>query len=90
MVNADVVFRDEPDALAIPNEAIQTNQQGPYVYTVDGEQRAHAKPVAVSRSVSGMTVIASGISEGDNVVTDGQLLLSDGALVSVKQAMAGG
>lgn len=90
MVNADVVFRDEPDALAIPNEAIQTNQQGPYVYTIDGEQRAHAKPVAVSRSVSGMTVIANGISEGDNVVTDGQLLLSDGALVSVKQAMAGG
>jgi RND family efflux transporter MFP subunit len=89
MVNADVVFRDEPDALAIPNEAIQTNQQGPYVYTVDGEQRAHAKPVAVSRSVSGMTVIANGLNEGDNVVTDGQLLLTDGALVSVKQAMVG-
>jgi multidrug efflux system membrane fusion protein len=90
MVNADVIFRDEPDALAIPNEAIQTNQQGPYVYTVDGDQRAHAKPVGVSRSVSGMTVIANGLSEGDNVVTDGQLLLTDGALVSVKQAMVGG
>jgi len=90
MVNADVIFRDEPDALAVPNEAIQTNQQGPYVYTVDGEQRAHAKAVAVTRSVKGMTVIANGLTEGDNVVTDGQLLLTDGALTSVKQAMAGG
>jgi len=90
MVNADVIFRDEPDALAIPNEAIQTNQQGPYVYTVDGEQRAHARPVAVSRSISGMTVIANGLNAGDNVVTDGQLLLTDGALVSVRQAMVGG
>jgi RND family efflux transporter MFP subunit len=90
MVNADVIFRDEADALAVPNEAIQTNQQGPYVYTVDGEQHAHAKPVAVTRSVAGMTVIANGLNDGDNVVTDGQLLLTDGALVAVKQAMAGG
>ncbi|WP_162918387.1 efflux RND transporter periplasmic adaptor subunit [Taklimakanibacter deserti] len=89
VVNADVVFRDEADALAVPNEAIQTNQQGPYVYTVDGERRAHAKPVTVARSMKGMTVIAQGLNEGDSVVTDGQLLLTDGALVSVKQAMAG-
>lgn len=90
MVNADVIFRDEPDALAVPDEAIQTNQQGPYVYTVDGELRAHAKAVAVTRSIKGMAVIANGLNEGDNVVTDGQLLLTDGARISVKQAMAGG
>jgi membrane fusion protein, multidrug efflux system len=90
MVNADVIFRDEANALAVPNEAIQANQQGSYVYTVDGEQRAHARPVAVTRRIKGMTVIASGLTEGDNVVTDGQLLLTDGALISVKQAMVGG
>jgi multidrug efflux system membrane fusion protein len=90
VVNADVIFRDEADALAVPNQAIQTNQQGTYVYTVDGDQRAHVKPVMVARSMKGMTVIAQGLNEGDNVVTDGQLLLSDGASVSVKQAMQGG
>jgi len=89
VVNVDLIFRDEADALAIPNEAIQTNQQGNYVYTVDGDQRAHVKSVAVDRSMKGMTVIANGLNEGDNVVTDGQLLLSDGALVSIKQAMRG-
>lgn len=89
VVNADVIFRDQADALAVPNEAVETNQQGTYVYTVDGDQRAHVKPVAVDRSMKNMTVIANGLNEGDNVVTDGQLLLSDGALVSIKQAMRG-
>jgi membrane fusion protein, multidrug efflux system len=90
MVNADVIFRDEADALAIPDEAVQTNQQGTFVYTVDDGGRAHVKQVAVARSLRGMTVIDRGLNEGDNVVTDGQLLLSDGALVSTKQAMQGG
>jgi membrane fusion protein, multidrug efflux system len=89
IVNADVIFRDQPDALAVPNEAIQTNQQGSYVYAVDANERAYVKPVVIDRSMRGLTVIASGINEGDNVVTDGQLLLSNGALVSVKQAMEG-
>lgn len=89
VVNADVVFRDEADALAVPNEAVATNQQGPYVYTVDGNQLAHMTPVTVARSMKGLSVIASGLDEGDSVVTDGQLLLTDGARVSVKQAMAG-
>lgn len=89
VVNADVIFRDQADALTVPNEAVETNQQGTYVYTVDGDQRAHVKPVAVDRSEKGMTVIANGLNDGDNVVTDGQLLLSDGALVSIKQAMRG-
>ena len=87
IVNVDVIFRDEPDALAVPNQAIQTNQQGSFVYAVDASQRAHVKPVVIDRTLNGMTVIASGLNEGDNVVTDGQLLLSNGVLVSTKQAM---
>jgi multidrug efflux system membrane fusion protein len=89
IVNVDVIFRDQADALAVPNEAIQTNQQGSYVYAVDQDQRAHVKPVTIDRSLKGMTVIASGLNAGDNVVTDGQLLLSNGTLVSIKQAMEG-
>ena len=89
IVNVDVVFHDEADALTVPNAAIQTNQQGSYVYTVDAGQHAYMKPVVVTRNVEGTTIIASGLNEGDHVVTDGQLLLSNGALVSTKQAMEG-
>lgn len=90
IVNVEVLFRDQPDQLTVPDEAVRTNQQGSYVYAVDAEQRAHMKPVMVARNMRGMTVIASGLKEGEQVVTDGQLLLSDGALVSVKQAMGSG
>jgi SOS-response transcriptional repressor LexA len=34
-----------------------------------------------------MAMVTSGLSEGDRVVVDGQLQLSEGALVAVKQAM---
>lgn len=90
IVNVEVVFRDRPDQLIVPNEAVRTNQQGSYVYAVDAHQRAHLKPVVVARNVEGLTVIDRGLEEGEQVVTDGQLLLSDGALVQVKQAMQGG
>lgn len=89
IVNVEVVFHDQPNVVAVPNEAIRTNQQGTYVYAVDDQQRAHVKPVVVARSVKGLSVVASGLNAGDNVVVDGQLLLSDGALTSTKQAMVG-
>lgn len=87
LVKVEVIFRDQPDVLVVPNVAIRTNQQGNYVYTVDASGRASLKPVVVARSAQGLSVVSSGLAEGDNVVTDGQLLLSNGALVSVKEAM---
>jgi multidrug efflux system membrane fusion protein len=38
----------------------------------------------VSRSTNGETVIEKGLSPGETVVTDGQLLLTSGAKVSIK------
>jgi multidrug efflux system membrane fusion protein len=88
-VNVDVIFHDEPDALVVPGDAVATNQQGNYVYTVDPAGHAHMSPVVIARNVGRMAMVASGLNEGDRVVVDGQLLLKDGALVAVKQAMEG-
>jgi multidrug efflux system membrane fusion protein len=86
-VNVDVIFRDEPNALVVPGDAVATNQQGNYVYTVDETGHAHVSPVVVSRNVGTLAMVARGLNDGDRVVVDGQLQLSDGALVAVKQAM---
>lgn len=86
-VNVDVTFRDEPNALVVPGDAVATNQQGNYVYTVDHTGHAHVSPVVVSRNVGTMAMVERGLNDGDRVVVDGQLQLSDGALVAVKQAM---
>ena len=86
-VNVDVIFHEEPNVLVVPGDAIATNQQGNYVYKIDETGHAHMSPVVVSRNLGRMAMVTSGLSEGDRVVVDGQLQLSEGALVAVKQAM---
>jgi hypothetical protein len=43
---------------------------------------ANVRPVTVERTVGGLSAIRSGIEEGEVVVTDGQLLLSNGTRVT--------
>jgi multidrug efflux system membrane fusion protein len=46
--------------------------------------------VKVERTVGDQSVIASGLNGGETVVTDGQLLLSNGARVSTRKAKVAG
>jgi membrane fusion protein, multidrug efflux system len=50
---------------------------------------ATVQPVTVSRTVDGESVIANGLSGDETVVTAGQLLLSEGTRVAVRQAKSG-
>ena len=45
-----------------------------------------SRPVKVERTVAGVAAISSGLEEGEIVVTDGQLLLSNGTKVNVRKA----
>jgi hypothetical protein len=44
------------------------------------------RPVKVERTVDGQSAIESGLEEGEAVVTDGQLLLSNGTRVTRRSA----
>ena len=50
---------------------------------------ATVTPVKVSRLLGEETVIESGLSDGDVVVTDGHLLLTNGVRVTVRERKAG-
>jgi multidrug efflux system membrane fusion protein len=76
----------DPNALTLPSPAVMTGQQGTYVYTVDSTGSAKQRPVQVSRTVDSLTVIASGLKEGEQVVVDGQSRLVPGSKVSIKGA----
>ncbi len=78
----------EPDALTVPSEAVMAGQQGSYVFTVDSAGSAKQQPVKVARTVDTLTVIASGLAEGDRVIIDGQSRLTTGAKVVIKPAAA--
>ena len=79
-----VILRTEADALVVPREAVQTSQTGSFVFVVEGDV-ARVRPVVVNRVMEGETVLASGLTGGETVVTDGQLLLTNGARVAVRQ-----
>ena len=76
------------DAVTVPEVALQVSQAGTYVFVIkDGV--AKVRPVTVDRTLDQTAVIAKGVAPGEAVVTDGQLLLSDGTKVAVRGKPAG-
>ena len=72
----------------VPTVAVQRSQTGNYVFVVkDGA--AKVQPVKVDRTFQGFSVITDGLSGDDDVVVDGQLLLSNGTRVEPRARKAG-
>jgi RND family efflux transporter MFP subunit len=80
LVTAEMTLRTE-EAVVVPSTAVQVSQTGNFVFVVDNGV-AKVQPVKVERQVGGETVIASGLNGGETVVTEGQLLLSNGTRVN--------
>jgi multidrug efflux system membrane fusion protein len=88
LVTAEMTLRIE-EAVVVPSSAVQVSQTGNFVFTIkDGV--ANVQQIKVERQVGNETVIASGLSGGETVVTDGQLLLSSGTQVNPRGAKAAG
>jgi len=76
------------DVVVIPSQAIQTGQQGQYVYVMRSDLTVESRLITVDRTFGAETVVAKGIAPGEKVVTDGQLRLVPGARVEAKPAAA--
>lgn len=74
----------QPDALLVPALAIQTGQQGTYVFVVGKDLAAEVRPVVLGRAVNQDTVVAQGLHAGELVVTRGQVRLAAGSKVQIK------
>jgi RND family efflux transporter MFP subunit len=84
LVNVEMTLRKE-EAVVVPSTAIQVSQTGNFVFViVDGKSKV--QHVKVERQVANMSVIASGLKGDETVVTDGQLLLSDGTRVDMRKS----
>jgi RND family efflux transporter MFP subunit len=87
LVATKLIIRSE-DSVVVPTVAVQRSQSGNYVFVVkDGV--AKVRPVKVDRTFQGTSVISEGLSGDENVVVDGQLLLSDGSRVEPRAQKAG-
>jgi RND family efflux transporter MFP subunit len=87
LVATKLIIRTE-NSVVVPTVAVQRSQSGNYVFVVrDGV--AKVQPVKVDRTFQGTSVIAEGLSGEENVVIDGQLLLSDGSRVEPRARKTG-
>ncbi len=89
-VDIQLTLTTTSNAIVVPTQAVQTGQQGQYVFIVKPDMTADMRPVVVQRTMGQETVIQSGVQAGDRVVTDGHLRLQKGAKVEVKQSTNGG
>lgn len=87
LVATKLIIRTE-DSVVVPTVAVQRSQNGNYVFVArDGV--AKVQPVKVDRTFEGVSVIAEGLSGSEDVVVDGQLLLSDGTRIEPRPRKAG-
>jgi membrane fusion protein, multidrug efflux system len=87
LVTVGLTFRQE-EAVTVPSTAVQVSQTGTYVFVVNNDV-ATVRPVRVARVLGSDSVLASGLEGGETVVTNGQLLLSDGTRVAARAAKVG-
>src|SRR3954468_20534871 len=83
LVNTKLIIRTE-QAITVPTVAVQRSQTGNFVFVIK-EGAAKVQPVKIARTFQGQSVITEGLSGGENVVVDGQLLLSDGTRVEPRR-----
>lgn len=86
--NVVVTLSTEPKAIVVPTAAVQSGQQGNYVFVVKPDMTVDLRTVVVDRQAAEATVVQNGLKADEIVVTDGQLRLVPGARVSIKSGPA--
>lgn len=81
-VNVSVNMGKSGKTLMIPRDAIVSSVKDPSVYVVTGNMAKLVK-ITTGRSFNSNLEVVAGLGEGDKVVTNGQINLTDGSKVSV-------
>jgi len=82
-VRVQLTLSQLPNALVVPTQAVETGQNGQYVYVIKGDQTADERMVNIGTVYNGMTVVEKGLTNNEVVVTDGQMRLTPGTKVSL-------
>jgi multidrug efflux system membrane fusion protein len=82
LVQTYLRLRDE-EAVTVPSAAVQVSQTGNFVYVIKNDV-AELHTVKVARVLGAMTVLESGVNDGDQVVVDGHLQLTNGVRVTIR------
>ncbi len=88
-VNVTLTLATDPNAVVVPSAAVQIGPDGSFVFVVKDDQTVEMRKVKVERTRDEDSIIASGLTDGETVVTDGHLRLVEGSRVSIRPGSKG-
>ena len=86
-VDVILTLTTQPSAILAPTQAIETGQDGQFVFVVKKDLTTEQRPVVPGLTYKDLTVIEKGLSPGETVVIDGQLRLLPGSKVEIKKSI---
>jgi multidrug efflux system membrane fusion protein len=89
-VNVLLTVGTQANAILVPSQAVQTGQNGQFVFVVKPDMKVEMRPVVPGHAVGDEQAITSGVKPGETVVTDGQSRLVPNAEVQIAKPSAGG
>jgi membrane fusion protein, multidrug efflux system len=82
-VNARLLLETRSSAIAVPSTAVQRGPQGLFTWIVTSGNTVEPRPIEVGPASGDLTIITSGLADGERVVTEGQYKLQRNAAVAV-------
>lgn len=78
----------QEERTTVPARAVQTGQNGAYLYVVAADDNTEMRPATVGITYGDIAVIESGVQPGERVITEGHLRVAPGSPVRVLDAGA--
>jgi multidrug efflux system membrane fusion protein len=88
-VNVVLTLATQPRAIVVPSRAVQTSQQGRFVFVVKPDLGVEVRPVEIGQAIENDVIIEKGLQVGERVVTDGLLRLTAESKVEIGGGAAG-
>lgn len=82
-IRVKVLYKMAPGALTVPPSSVLIGKDGPYIYTVDKDEKAEKANVTVLTKTEAYTALQSEqLHAGDQVIVDGQINIAPGLKVN--------
>jgi multidrug efflux system membrane fusion protein len=88
-VDVQVRLGELKAAITVPHDAVNTGQQGLYVYVIGADDKVEMRDVTLLHQNGEIAAIKGAVEAGERVVTDGQLRLLPGSQVKIVNAEEG-
>jgi membrane fusion protein, multidrug efflux system len=87
-VKARLLLTTRKDALTVPSTVPQRGPEGTFAYVIQPDQTVQSRPIEVELTEGDLAIVGRGLSEGEQVVVDGQSQLRPGSKVQARPAAA--